>query len=212
VIRIFTGYDKREALGWQVFCRSLIEQSSQQVSITPIGGQQWDGTNAFTYSRFLVPRMCKYDGWALFVDGADMLCRADIAELWALRDPRYAVQVVKHDYKTKHPRKYLSTPMEANNEDYPRKNWSSVVLFNCGHPRNHFLTGDILTDKPCPPSMLHRFSWLSDDMIGELPPEWNVLIGEQETDAKIAHFTLGIPSFYDYRNSRYADEWRGWLL
>src|SRR5690606_36000298 len=94
------------------------------------GGQR-DGTNAFIYSRFLIPYLQNYKGWALFVDGADMIVKGDLAELWALRDKAKAVQVVKHDYRTKHPRKYVGTQMEADNRDYPCKNWSSVMVINC---------------------------------------------------------------------------------
>jgi len=207
VIRIFTGYDKREAQGWQVFCRSLIDQTKEPVSIIPIGGHQRDGTNAFTYSRFLVPAMCDFSGWALWVDGSDMMMRADIGELWALRDEKYAVQVVKHDYRTKHARKYIGTPMESDNADYPRKNWSSVILWNCA--RNRVLSPDFVSNATG--AFLHRFTWLDNDKIGELPPEWNVLVGEQEEAAKLAHFTLGIPGFKAYQDSWYSGEWRAWL-
>jgi lipopolysaccharide biosynthesis glycosyltransferase len=101
LIRIFTGFDQREAIGWHAFTQSLIERTSVPISITPLAyeGLQKDGTNAFTYSRFLVPELCNFAGHAIFADGADMLCFADLSELWAMRDSKAAVQVVKHDYK-----------------------------------------------------------------------------------------------------------------
>ena len=98
-----------------------------------------------------------------------MICRADIAELWALRDPRTAVQVVKHDYKTKFPRKYLG----SKNEDYPRKNWSSLILWNCSSFINRPLTRKRVQEMTN--QELHRFSWIPDERIGELPKEWNWL-------------------------------------
>lgn len=121
------------------------------------------------------------------MDGADMLCRADISELWELRDPGYAVQVVKHDYKTRFPTKYAGTTMESPNVDYPRKNWSSVIIWNCSHPL-HIEMGEQRVS-------LHRFLWLPDASIGSLPPEWNHLADEYgyKAEAKILHWTAGIP-------------------
>ena len=185
-----------------MFASSLFRHTEQPVSLTPLSGKQKDGTNAFTYARFQVPRLCNYEGWALFVDGSDMLCRGDIAALWQLRDPKYAVQVVKHAYQTADKLKYRGTVLEAKNVDYPRKNWSSVILWNCSHEAH----GRI--DEQDGGSFLHRFFWLPDDLIGGLPPSWNVLVGEQDTEAQIAHFTLGLPSFPQYADCRYADEWR----
>ncbi|MCM3900887.1 MAG: hypothetical protein ND866_04210, partial [Pyrinomonadaceae bacterium] len=92
-----------------------------------------DGSNQFIYSRFLVPHLMEYKGWAMFFDG-DMLCRSDIKELWKLRDDSYGLMVAKHNYKTKHKLKYLGTDMLTVNPDYPRKNWSSVMLINCEYP------------------------------------------------------------------------------
>ena len=137
-----------------------------------------------------------YQGLALFVDG-DMICRHDVAELVKLyeKEPEKAVWVVKHDYKTKHPVKYLG----AKNEDYPRKNWSSVVLWNCGAWRNKDLTPELIMESTG--SYLHRFSWLPDNLIGELPKEWNWLVTEYEfnPEAKLVHYTLGTPCFKDYQ-------------
>lgn len=206
-IPIYIGVDPREMAGYHVFCQSIIDKTSVPVSFIPLHKQmlndfdgQKDGTNAFIYSRFLVPYLQNYSGWAIFADGSDMVCVEDIARLWALRAANSfdkAVAVVKHSYNTKHPRKYIGTPMESPNESYPRKNWSSLILWNCGHFANRRLTPELVTESPG--SFLHRFQWLNDSQIGELPPEWNVLVGEQDTGAaSLLHYTLGSPAFKHY--------------
>lgn len=210
MIRVFVGFDPREAVAYHTFCQSVLERASLPVSFTPLAlnalagyrETHTDGSNAFIYSRFLTPYLCGFDGWALFADG-DMICRADIAELWALRDPRHAVQVVQHDYQTKAAQKYLGN----KNENYPRKNWSSVMLFNCDHPKHRLLTPEFL--QRTTGKFLHRFEWLDDADIGELPRVWNWLTTEYEDnyDAKLLHYTLGTPCFKDYENAEMADEW-----
>lgn len=210
MIRVFVGFDPREAVAYHTFCQSVLERASLPVSFTPLAlnalagyrETHTDGSNAFIYSRFLTPYLCGFDGWALFADG-DMICRADIAELWALRDPRHAVQVVKHDYQTKAAQKYLGN----KNENYPRKNWSSVMLFNCDHPKHRLLTPEFL--QRTTGKFLHRFEWLDDADIGALPRVWNWLTTEYEDnyDAKLLHYTLGTPCFKDYENAEMADEW-----
>jgi lipopolysaccharide biosynthesis glycosyltransferase len=161
-----------------------------------------DGSNDFTYSRFLVPYLCDFLGHAIFADG-DMICRADIAELWRMRDFSAAAQVVKHKYRTKAPRKYLG----ARNEDYPRKNWSSLVLWNCSHFVNRQLTPE--TVGKMTGTDLHRFSWIPDERLGALPKEWNWLVSEypENPDAKLLHYTLGTPCFRDYANCPQAADW-----
>jgi hypothetical protein len=166
-----------------------------------------DGTNAFIYSRFLIPHLCGYSGFAIFADGADMICRADIAELWALRDPTLAVQVVQHDYKTKHPRKYVGTEMEAANDDYPRKNYSSLMLINCRHYDWRRITPESVAKMSG--AELHRFSFVEPRFLGALPKEWNWLCQEDgaNPDAKIVHYSAGIPAWPAYANTEMADEW-----
>lgn len=199
MIRLFAGYDQREAIGYHTFCESVIRYTSEPVAFIPLSGPQKDGTNAFTYARFEVPKLCGYEGWAIFADGCDMVCRSDISELWAMKDGRKAVLVVQHDYQTKHPRKYVGTPMEANNYNYPRKNWSSLMLINCAHPAWQEVDH-------CP----HRFRWLPDSEIGSLPMEWNWLADEQgeNANAKLLHWTAGIPAFEHYKDAPMADVWR----
>jgi len=210
IIRIVVGYDKRESVAYHVFTQSVLEKSSAPVSFIPLSVNTLkiykethaDGSNEFIYSRFLTPFLMDYSGWAIFADG-DMVCNSDIAELWALRDESKAVQVVKHNYKTKKSVKYLGN----KNEDYPRKNWSSLILWNCGHPDNKILTPEFIQEKPG--SFLHRFSWLDDNHIGELPLEWNWLAIEypDNPNANIVHYTLGTPCFREYSQDSMADYW-----
>jgi hypothetical protein len=189
----------------------VIENTKGQVEITPLSGVQADGTNAFTYARFTIPELMNFSGFAIFVDAADMLCRGDLTELWDLQDKNFAVQVVKHDYRTKHPRKYLGTELEADNQDYPRKNWSSVVIWNCGHMA-HFEAREELRGKDG--AYLHRFGWLKDNEIGDLPPSWNWLCDElgPNPHAKLLHWTAGLPGFTHYSDSPHADEWKRTML
>lgn len=215
-MKLFAGYDKLEADGFHVFTQSIIDTSSIPVSITPLhlpmlrfySDTNNPGTNAFIQSRFLIPFMCGYQGVAVFMDGADMLVRADLAELEKLINPYLAVQVVKHDYKTKHDKKYIGTKLENKNVDYPRKNWSSLMVINCAHFSWRKITPEYI--EQCEPKSLHRFEFIDDRYIGELPIEWNWLVGEYDynPNAKIAHYTLGIPSFPHYKDCDYSDEWR----
>jgi lipopolysaccharide biosynthesis glycosyltransferase len=210
MIRITIGYDEREAVAYHTFCQSIIDKSSQPVSFTPLvlsalsgyAEKHNDGSNAFIYSRFLTPFLFGFQGWAIFADG-DMICRDDIAKLWALRDESKAVMCAKHEYKTKAQDKYLGN----KNQDYPRKNWSSVVLWNCGHPDNRILTPEFVQEQTG--AILHRFTWLKDEQVGEIPKEWNWLTTEypDNYDAKLLHYTLGTPCFKDYWSSDMADEW-----
>jgi lipopolysaccharide biosynthesis glycosyltransferase len=210
MIRIFIGFDPSEAVAYHVCCNSLIRHSSTVLATTPLALKNLsdyqehhsDGSNQFIYSRFLVPHLMQYEGWALFIDG-DMLLRDDISKLWALRDESKAVMCVHHTYKTKVSQKYMG----ARNQDYPRKNWSSVVLWNCGHPSNRVLTPQFIQDATG--AQLHRFTWLDDSLIGELPIEWNWLPDEfgANSDAKLLHFTLGTPCFHEYADVPMASEW-----
>jgi lipopolysaccharide biosynthesis glycosyltransferase len=144
----------------------------------------------------------EYSGHAIFIDG-DMIVRSDIVELWEQRDVTKDVQIVKHDYRTRMTEKYLG----AKNEDYPRKNWSSVILWNCNSFPNRRLTPDFVQQSTG--SFLHRFTWLDDERIGELPREWNWLPDEYgpNPDAKLLHYTLGTPCFHEFATTPMADEW-----
>jgi hypothetical protein len=205
-MRIFIGYDESETVAFHVLSHSIHRHASKPVSITPLMLNQLPLTRPrdpkqstdFAFSRFLVPYLCDYEGMAVFMD-CDMLCRADI---WELAD--YAtstVCVVKHDYSTHAPVKFR----DHANISYGRKNWSSVMLFNCEWC--HSLTPEYVNSAPG--LDLHQFRWLVDEGIGELPREWNHLVGEYKAnpDAKLAHFTLGTPCFAKYRHCEFAEEW-----
>jgi hypothetical protein len=217
-LQVAIGFDPREAAAYHVCCQSIIEHASEPVSFIPLASNllggfdgQRDGSNAFIFSRFLVPYMLNWRGWALFIDG-DMVVRDDIAKLFALRDDYKAAMVVQHDYKTKYPRKYIGSPIESDNVDYPRKNWSSVILWNCAHYANRFLRPETVAESPT--SYLHRFEWMPEDRLGALPSVWNWLDGEYGycDNAKIVHHTLGIPAFKHYANTPYAEEWNRHFL
>ena len=211
MIPVFIGYDPREAIAYHVCSNSIIRHTSTPVSTTALAlntikeyqETHTDGSNQFIYSRFLVPHLMNYTGWAIFIDG-DMILRDDITKLWELRDETKAVMVVKHDYKTKMSEKYLG----AKNDNYPRKNWSSVILWNCGHPSNAAITPAFV--QGATGAQVHRFTWLTDDLIGELPKEWNWLDVEYDhnVDAKLVHYTLGTPCFNEFADSGdFANEW-----
>lgn len=218
MIPLFIGYDQREAATYHVLCQSVLNTATVPVSFVPLhspmlqdfDGQQ-DGTNAFIYSRFLVPELMGFDGWAIYCD-SDMLFRTDITELWKLRDDSKAAIVVKHDYKTKHRVKAIGTALESRNDDYPRKNWSSLVLWNCGHPMNRILTRVFVGEAGG--RRLHRFEWLPDDLIGEIPRSWNWLVGEYDYNlgSNLVHFTLGAPGFDHYKSCDYSAEWFGYQI
>jgi lipopolysaccharide biosynthesis glycosyltransferase len=209
-IPIFIGYDPREAIAYHTCVNSIIRHASQPVAIIPVALNLFkdyaethtDGSNHFIYTRFLVPHLMGFSGWAIFIDG-DMIVRDDIVKLWDLREIDKDVMVVKHDYKTRMPVKYLG----AKNEDYPRKNWSSVILWNCGSYPNRKLTPEFVQNSTG--AYLHRFSWLDDARIGELPKEWNWLPDEYDAnkDAKLLHYTLGTPCFHEFADTPQSEEW-----
>jgi len=209
-ITLVVGFDQREAVAYHTFCQSVLEKASLPVQIIPLAENTLagyrethsDGSNKFIYSRFLTPYLNNFSGWAIFADG-DMICQTDIKELWDLRDEAKAVQVVKHDYQTKAHTKYLGN----KNENYPRKNWSSLILWNCAHPAHRLLTPEFVQRQTG--AYLHRFSWLQDEQVGELPRAWNWLAIEYEDNpqAKLIHYTLGAPCFKDYADSEMAEHW-----
>jgi hypothetical protein len=212
VLRIFVGYDSKEPVAYHTLVHSILRHASIPVAISPVKqsllGSLYSRprgpteSTEFSLSRFLVPALSGYEGWSLFMD-CDMLCRADVAGLVAEidRQSEKAVLVCKHDYTPSPERKFLNQVQTV----YPRKNWSSVMLMNgrkCAALTREYVNSASGLD-------LHRFNWLDDAQIGELPIEWNWLVGEYEhnPDAKIVHFTRGGPYFQDYRNCDYSEEW-----
>lgn len=228
---VFVGFDSREAAAARVCRHSLLRHSSSPLfvqnlhepSLRHIGmfTRQWlikEGaqkidradqkpfSTAFSFSRFLVPALMQHTGWALFTDG-DFLFLGDIAELVAMADPRFAALVVKRDH-----RPAAGSKMDGvAQQPYFRKNWSSFVLWNCGHPANQRLTTSVVNTAPG--QWLHAFSWLDDDQIGDLPPDWNWLSGIDEIrpGIKAMHFTLGSPDMPGHEDSPGAEQWRAEL-
>lgn len=212
MLQIFIGYDPKEAVAYHTLAHSLQRHSSIPVTIAPLMQSQLRNiytrvrgpteSTEFSLTRFLVPALSAYSGWSLFMD-CDMLCRADIAELaaCAVRSPEKAVLLCKHDYTPGPTRKFLNQAQTV----YPRKNWSSVMLFN--NALCTALTPDYVNTATG--LDLQRFNWLDDALIGELPLEWNWLVGEyaHNPKAKIVHFTIGGPYFDEYRGCDYAGEW-----
>jgi lipopolysaccharide biosynthesis glycosyltransferase len=223
---VWIGADRREVDAFAVAYRSLCQQEGRHPSVMPLrlgslrdqglyvrptevrDGQMWDVVSdapmstEFAISRFFVPLISSGFDWAVFMD-CDVLLRAPIRELLALADERYAMQVVKHDHQ---PTETVKMDGQAQTS-YPRKNWSSVMLWNLRHPVNALLTLQNLNSWTG--RDLHRFRWLPDQLIGALPAEWNHLVGVDppRRDAKLVHFTLGTPSMEGYGDCEYADEW-----
>jgi lipopolysaccharide biosynthesis glycosyltransferase len=210
-VRIFVGFDSKEVVAYHVLAQSIIEKSSIPVEFSPIVLSNLSGiftrernalqSTEFSFSRFLTPYLSGYQGWSIFMD-CDMLMRTDIAELWALRDDRYAAMCVKHDYQPKIETKFLGQTQTK----YEKKNWSSFILFN--NDKCRALTPDYVNTATG--LQLHQFKWLeNDDLIGELPVTWNYLVNEYDyrEDAKNVHFTDGGPYFEEYKNDDYAEEW-----
>lgn len=171
-------------------------------------GQLWDVisdapmSTEFAISRFLVPYLCNYEGWALFVDG-DVMARENLARLFDQADPGKAVQVVKHEF---HPADTVKMDGQIQTT-YHRKNWSSVMLINCAHEANRFLGLEAINSMPG--RDLHRFSWLKDNQIGALDERWNHLVGHSKgKDPALVHFTDGTPEMHGFEDQPYADEWR----
>ena len=225
-LSVWIGFDPREVDAYAVARASIRRRTIAQLPINAVelsklrhaglysrpterrDGRLWDVISEapmateFACSRFLVPHLAG-SGWALFMD-CDMLVRTSLSRLFELADPSKAVMVVKHHHE----------PPEGEKMDgqaqtrYARKNWSSVILWNVSHPANKALTVELVNTVPG--RDLHRFCWLDDDLIGELPQSWNWLAyhSSPEIDPDIVHFTEGVPSMPGYEDQPYADEWR----
>jgi len=211
MINVFIGYDSKERVAYNVLSHSIIQNSTKPVAITPIALNNIKddfvrernnlSSTEFSFSRFIIPHLMNYRGWALFMD-CDMLMFEDIAELWRLRDDKYAVQVCKHDYTPKNTTKFLGQTQTA----YPKKNWSSFMLMNCA--KCSALTPDYVNSATG--LELHQFKWLEGDhLIGDLPLEWNWLVGEYDhkEDVNNVHFTEGGPWFKEYKDVDYSQDW-----
>lgn len=218
-MNIYIGYDSREEICYDVMATSITKYSEGiDYNVLPLKqeelrtqGLYWRDRNEpasteFAFTRFLIPALEGYKGWAAFVD-CDMIVTESVGALFSFAKPEYAVCVVKHEYTPR-----FNVKMDGQKQvNYPRKNWSSVILWNCGHESNRQLTVDKVNVES--PAWLHRFSWLKDEEIGELPVKWNWLEGDydkpNETPSLI-HYTNGGPWFKEVRQARdieYGDLW-----
>ena len=213
---VFIGYDRREDIAYQVCRHSMEQRSSIELDMVPLIQDELRArclytrdvdplaSTDFTYTRFFVPYLMGYEGWALFCD-CDFLWLADIADLVAQIDDRYAVICVHHDHRPAEKHK-----MDGRKQTlYPRKNWSSLILYNCGHPANATLTPTLANTQTG--KFLHRFAWLDDSLIGEVSETWNWLEGWNTMPASghpnVVHFTRGGPWFDDWQDVDYGKLW-----
>jgi lipopolysaccharide biosynthesis glycosyltransferase len=215
-LRVYIGWDSREEIAYEVAKHTLLKHATVPVEVIPIKKQELEAlgvfhrphdplqSTEFTYTRFLVPHLTEYRGWALFVD-CDFLFRCDIKDLFAHCDPAYAVLCAQHDYR---PRNTVKMDGAAQTV-YPRKNWSSCVLFNCGHPANAKLTPEVVNSETG--AYLHRFQWLTDDLVGAFSYKYNYLEGwynvETDGEPEIIHYTNGGPWFDNCQDVDFAKEW-----
>lgn len=188
--RIFIGFDPRQVVSYTALCTSIIRHADAPVSITPLIIEtlplKRPGLTPFTWSRFLVPWLCGFEGHALFLD-IDTMLRADVSRLFAIcrtgKEAEAAVLVSKNKLKFE---------------------WASVMMFNCAHPDNARLTPQFVETA----EKLHGISWT--DQIGAFPGEWNHLVGydEPNPNAKLVHFTQGVPAWPETADCEFAAEWR----
>lgn len=232
VLPIFIGYDSREAVCSDVLSHSITKRTSSDVKINYLKHRElrkkgiftrpwlvesdtgnWKDlldnkqfSTEFSHTRFLVPALMNYKGWALFLD-SDMVCLSDIQKLFNLCDDRYAVMCVKHIHKVK----AGDIKMDGRQQlSYFRKNWSSFVLFNCGHKSNKSLTPEKVNFMKG--SDLHAFSWLHESEIGTLPNTYNYIIGVSQKIPHgkmpdVIHYTEGGPWFDEYKEIPYGGTW-----
>jgi hypothetical protein len=210
--KIFIGWDSREPIAFSVLAHSIVRRATIPVSIIPLAlnGLQHVYTRErgptesteFSLTRFLVPSLSHYEGFSLFMD-SDMLCQIDIGDLWLhlLANPGKAVYVCPHDYTPKPGAKFLGHTQTA----YPRKNWSSFMVFD--NARCKTLTPEYVNDATG--LALHRLQWTTDALIGQLPLDFNWLVGEypHHASARVLHYTLGGPWFPETRDCDHADDW-----
>lgn len=217
---IYIGFDTKEAIASEVCEFSIVKNSTKKYNINHIKINEMKkrkiykrkvdllGSTEFTFTRFLVPYLNDYEGWAIFCD-SDFLWLEDIKNLFSICDNKFAVMCVHHDYSPIKKIKKLGSSQEM----YPRKNWSSLILWNCSHPSNRIVNPDLVNKQSG--KFMHRFGWLNDNEIGRVNHEWNWLVGwyDEKTDGKpkALHFTEGGPWLGSpYDKSHYSDIWRNY--
>lgn len=188
MLKVFIGHEPRVAIQTNVCISSLYETATAPVSVTPLVLSQLPlkrrGLTEFSFSRFLVPWLCGFEGTALFLD-SDVIVRGDVAELFALADPQYAVQVC---------------------DIQPEFERAAVMLFNCGHPSNRVLTPELIETSPCP---YHLMAWTAH--IGHIPLNWGHAVGYSRPQPlerlPLIHYTAGVPAWPETADCEHADEW-----
>ncbi len=216
VLKIYIGYDSKEDIAYRVCKHSLLKRSNNNIKVYSLKLQELIAkelyfrsidplaSTEFTYSRFLVPALTNYQGWAIFCD-CDFIFLEDISKILENLDNNKAVYCVQHDYTPKEKHK-----MDGQKQTiYPRKNWSSFILYNCEHPSNKRLTVDLVNSESG--SYLHQFKWLQDNEIGSLDERWNWLEGwtsQHNNQTPFAvHYTRGGPWFDEWQDVEFAKEW-----
>ena len=215
-LNIYVGYDSKEDIAYRVCKYSILKRSRSNIKITSLKLYELVAKNLykrdidplasteFTYSRFLVPALNNYSGWAIFCD-CDFIFFEDISNILIDIDQSKAVYCVQHDYTPKEKHK-----MDGQKQTiYPRKNWSSFILFNCSHPSNKKLSLDLVNSESG--SFLHQFKWLEDNEIGSLDERWNWLEGWTSNHNNkrpfAVHYTRGGPWFDEWQDVEFASEW-----
>lgn len=217
--RVYIGWDSREPEAAEVCAHSILKHSSIPVDIVFLKQQELrdqgvytravdtKASTEFSLTRFLVPHLNNYQGWAVFVD-CDFLFVDDIAKLFDLANTDCAVQVVQHDYRPNH-----KVKMDGKQQhQYPRKNWSSMILWNCAHQVNAKVTSEYVNRAT--PSQLHQFGWIPQvktEWLGSLPVAWNWLVNwyhePQDGRPSAIHYTEGGPWFPEYMGCEYGGLW-----
>jgi|TARA_B110001450_G_scaffold62148_1_gene58931 lipopolysaccharide biosynthesis glycosyltransferase len=215
-LNLYIGYDTKEKIASDVCEYSVKKNSSINLTVDLLIKKNLEekkllyrkddklSSTEFTFSRFLVPFLNEYKGWAIFCD-CDFLWTGDIKRLLDKKDEKYAVMCVQHDYNPK-----SEIKMDGRQQlMYPRKNWSSMVLWNCSHPANKKIDINMVNNETG--KFLHRFGWLEDKLIGNLDYKWNWLVGWYEETSnnkpEAIHFTEGGPWFENYKNCEYSKIW-----
>jgi len=218
-LKIFVGWDSREDIAYRVCKESIEKHASVPVEVLPLKMPKLRkqgiytrpidplSSTEFTFTRFLVPFLTDYTGWALFID-CDFVFLDDIKLLFDQIDNNKALMCAQHDYTPKPGKAKMDGHVQHT---YPRKNWSSMMLINCGHHANSVITPNVVNDLTKTGKYFHRFTWLNDDQIGKLSHEWNWLVGwynePEDGTPKALHYTEGGPWFEDYENCEYNHEW-----
>ena len=215
-LNFFIGYDSKEDIAYRVCKFSILNNTKSKVNIYSLKLYELISrglytrsvdplaSTEFTYSRFLVPALNKYKGWAIFCD-CDFIFFEDVSKILENLDNSKAVYCVQHDYTPKEKHK-----MDGQKQTiYPRKNWSSFILFNCSHPSNKKLSIDLVNSETG--SFLHQFKWLKDSEIGSLDERWNWLEGwtsnHNSKKPFAVHYTRGGPWFDEWQDVEFANEW-----